>query len=89
MMTSILNLDINKDPDSSDSVTSSKSFENNYEINSPFAKKSTSSPSSLRFPIIYLLFIGDHDVIYTDFIGERIGSIRDYYSLLSPPIGKG
>jgi len=72
-MTSILNLDINKDPDSSDSVTSSKSFENNYEINSPFAKKST----------------GDHDVIYTDFIGERIGSIRDYYSLLSPPIGKG
>jgi len=31
----------------------------------------------------------NHDVVYTDYIGERIGSIRDYYSLLSPPIGKG
>ena len=89
-----LNLEANNDYDSASTVTSSTSFKNTSEINSPLTKKSTSPSSLLVLSNAYLLLIGKseslyHEVVYTDYIGERIGSIRDYYSLLCPPIGKG
>jgi len=63
-------------------IHSPKSFEDLSEPSSPLqSKKSTYKSRSLDSK--------DFNVIYTDFIGERTGSIRDYYSLLSPPIGTG
>lgn len=54
------------------------SFKDTAEISSPLSPEKSTNKNDKDF-----------NVVYTDYIGERTGSIRDYYSLLSPPIGSG
>lgn len=54
----------------------------------------TSQGKILRKIKVVILFIEigtlkEFNYVYTDFIGEKTGKITDYYTLLSPPIGKG
>lgn len=57
----------------------------------PIAQMSGKHISSIHLfisPLESALLKG-FNVLYTDFIGERIGKITDHYELLKPPLGKG
>jgi len=59
--------------------------------NSSFSSKSfKESPDfSLSHPAKQSTSLKDLNVYHTDYIAERKASIKDHYSLLNPPIGKG